>query len=126
MHQLRFNHVFVALMLLSILSAFVVPQKYTDRVRNVQGLFAPIARPIGALAEYVHGRVAPEKIQDNRSDEDIRRKIAEAEVTIANLEGQLEALKKLNADREMVGRVRPLCDPVSVVGAGTDTGRDTL
>src|SRR5947199_248959 len=106
MFQLRFNHVFLGLMLLSGLSAFVIPQKYSDRVRNIQGVFAPVARPISALAGWAHGRIAPEKVSDKRQDEDIRRENDELRVALASVEGQLEALRKLNSDRELLGRIR--------------------
>jgi hypothetical protein len=66
-----------------------------------------------------------EEVADKRGDADIRRENDELKVTVASLEAQLEAMKKLNADREMVGRVRPYCTPVSVVGP--DSGeRDSL
>ena len=47
MSYLRFQHVFVGLLGLSALSAFVVPPKYTYRIEpNLQAVFAPVARTV--------------------------------------------------------------------------------
>ena len=56
--------IFVGLMALSFLSAFVIPQSYGDRVRNVQGLFAPVARPLGALGAWVRGKGSADRVAE--------------------------------------------------------------
>ena len=43
--RLRFNQVFVGLLVLAILSAFVLPADLTNRLRGLQGLFAPVGTP---------------------------------------------------------------------------------
>jgi hypothetical protein len=124
MPQVRFNHVFVGLMVLSFLCAFVIPTEYSDRVRNVQGLFAPVARPAGAIGGWIRGRTSPEKVEDKRPDFDIRRENDELKVAIANLEAQLEFVRKSDASLN-VGALRPLCARVPVVGSDSGT-RESL
>ena len=121
MFQLRFNQVFVGLMALSFLSAFILPQKYSDRVRNIQGLFAPVARPSAAIGSWFRGHVFPDQpSDDHRRDADIRAQNDELKVKLANVEAQLEALHRQSQERESVGPVGKYSVPCSVIGVGSD------
>jgi len=52
MSWVRFNHVFAALLILSALSAFVIPERYTTKAQpQLQGLFYPVAKPARAIGE---------------------------------------------------------------------------
>ncbi|MGH7214582.1 MAG: rod shape-determining protein MreC [Tepidisphaeraceae bacterium] len=133
MSRLRFKHIFVALLVLALLSAFVLPARYTTPARaTAQGLFAPVAKPANALARSLHTRFVGDKRVDDanpagppRPAQDVLAENERLRVALANLTSQLDGLKRLNADREMLGDVRPLCKPVAVVGS--DSGpRESL
>jgi cell shape-determining protein MreC len=124
MFQLKFNQVFVGLLGLSFLSAFVVPARFTNPVRNLQGLFAPVARPARALGYALHARFArPET--DNRSVADVKDENIRLRAELASLTGQLDELKRINGDRERLGDLRPLCTPFPVLGSDP-ASRDSL
>jgi cell shape-determining protein MreC len=55
-----------------------------------------------------------------RTVDQLRGENEKLRLTVANLTSQLASLKQLNADRQMLGDVRPLCEPFPV--AGTDSG----
>jgi cell shape-determining protein MreC len=124
MSHIRFNHVFAALLLLSGLSAFVIPRQVTDPVRaQVQNVFAPVAWPVRQLASSVKDRFEGEKIDEGspttqpRSNGQILLENEDLRLEVASLQAQLDALKELNADRQKLGDVRALCTPVPVMGS---------
>jgi hypothetical protein len=133
MSRIRFNHVFIALVLGSAISAFVLPVRVTDRLRApVQILFAPVSRPVHVAAAGVLDRISPERIVDEgtvggvrREAEDVVTENQQLRLAVASLTGQLEELKRINADREALGDVRQLCMPVPVAG-GDAGGRESL
>ena len=117
MSHLKFNHVFVVLMVLSAASAFAVPLRMTNIARaQFQNLVAPIARPIGSFAHYVHGKVARPQKLDSRDATVIAVENDHLKTTIASLQAQVRALQDLTAERQLLGDVLPLCTPVPVVG----------
>ena len=124
MFQLKFNQVFVGLLGLAFLSAFVLPARFTNPVRNLQGLFAPVARPARAVGYAVHSRFAPPP-RDDRKVEDVKDENLQLRAQLANLSGQLEELKRINGDRERLGDLRPLCTPFPVLGSDP-ASRDSL
>jgi len=123
MSFLKFNHVFGALMLLSLASAFFIPQNISGRARaQVQNIFAPIARPVRLLAGAVHDKFAGEKSVDLASPdhprdlEQVRRENDQLRQQNASLSRQLENLKELNADRSQLGELRKFCTPFEIFG----------
>ena len=124
---------FVALMALCFLSAFVLPERYTMPVRSpVQGLFAPVSWPTHALAGAVYRRLNPDPIVDGGSpgqprpskavydeNQDLRAQLAELRV-------KFDQLARLNADRQTVGNIFPLCQPATVTGVDSSGVRETL
>src|SRR4051812_22595122 len=102
MFRFRFNQVFVALLCLSFLSAFVIPAAYTNRVRNLQGIFAPVSRPARAIGYALHNRFAP-PAPDSRDAADVKEENHQLRAELASLSGQLEELKRINADRSNLG-----------------------
>ncbi len=118
--SLRFNQVFVGLIALSFFSAFVVPARFTNPVRSIQGIFYPVARPSRAIAGAIRGRLEKPP-QDTRAVADVREENQQLRMMVASLSGQLEELQRINADRELAGDFRKLCTPVAVLG--NDAGR---
>ena len=126
MSYLRFQHVYVGLLGLSALSAFVIPPKYTLKVEpQIQGLFAPIARPAGLIADWLHNRVSPPALKDQRKNEDIREENRHLWAQVASLSTQLEELRQRVAERSKLGDVGRLCTLVKVVG-GDPGSRDSI
>jgi cell shape-determining protein MreC len=123
MSRLRFNHVFVPLMGLSLVSAFVVPARFTDRLRGIQGVFSPVSRPVRALALWFEGKF--ETPVDQRPDKDIRDENERLKASLAHLTGQVESLQKMAADRRRLGDLGELCIPAQVMGADA-AGRESL
>jgi cell shape-determining protein MreC len=120
MFRLRFNEVFVGLLLMSFCTAFVVPSRFTNPVRSIQGLFYPVAMPARAIGLALDRRFSrPPK--DDRSVVDIRDENSRLQQQVATLTAQLDELQRVNADRQVMFEVRKLCTPVPVIGndAGT-------
>lgn len=118
---IRFNHVFTALMLMSVATAFLIPKRISTRATaHVRGVFAPIAIPFHRAASALHTAFVAPNPTDRRPEAAVRAENEYLRVELANLQTQLEALKRINADRELLGPLRPHCTPMAV--AGTDTG----
>lgn len=133
MSQLRFNHVFVFIMLASGLSAFVLPRGVSDAVRGkLDNLLIPIAAPVHSMAGSINSRFAgappvPADAKGQaRSPTDLQEEIAHQKVTIASLSAQLDELRKRDAAQEALGEeLRKFCRVVQVWGS--DAGvRQTL
>lgn len=117
MAKIRFNHVFFALLALSFLSAFVFDKK-TDALRpQFQGLFAWVSKPVFRVSSTVSEKLAARENPDPRSAATLSQENDALRVAVASLEGQLTALRQLNAERELVGPARALSIPAAVTGA---------
>lgn len=134
MSNLRFNHVFTVLMLLSLVSAFFFPPEATNPGRaHLQGLFSPISRPARGIAGVVYRRFHRDAVVDDGSPDSPRpaqtvleenRQLRER---LALLSLKFDQLNQLNADRQLVGDdLRPLCKPATVTGADSSGVRETL
>jgi cell shape-determining protein MreC len=120
----RFSQVFAFLIALSLLSVFVLPAKYTNPVRSIQALFAPVSRPSRAIAWRVRDRLAPPQ-RDVREAAVVKDENERLKTEVMNLTGQLEELRRIDQDRNRLGDIRQYCTPFPVVGS--DPGqRDSL
>jgi len=122
--RLGFNQLFAAILGVCFVSAFVLSPRFTDPVRSaVQGMFAPVARPVRLVAGAVRGRL--EKSNDLRAPKSISEENERLRATVTSLMGQIEELQKLAADVRRLKDVGRLCTPMIVIGS--DTGpRDSL
>lgn len=124
---MRFTHVYYLLLALSALSAFVIPQRFTDGGRPmVATLLTPVAQPARAVAAWATGRFNPPAPRgDGRPSEQLFQENDELRLANVKLIYDLEELRKVNGEREKLGDVRELCTPVAVIG--NDPGqRDAL
>jgi hypothetical protein len=128
-----FNSLFTALMLISFISAFLIPPKFTNPARaQLQGLFAPISRPVRSLTETIYSHFHHEKAIDDsppglpRSDESLLEENRLLKMNITNLLSKLELLTQLNEDRKLVGNLRLLCTPAAVTGVDASGVHDSL
>jgi cell shape-determining protein MreC len=126
MSAVKFNQVFVGLLILSILSAFVINPKYTNRVRNFQGLFAPVALPVRHLAAAAKERLSKPEEPDHRDLTVVRAENAELRTTLMGIMGQLEQLKQTDEERRQLGHLRPLCSTMKVAGDDTGTNESLI
>jgi cell shape-determining protein MreC len=127
MSRVRFNHFFFVLMFLACISAFVVPQRYTDKAEpQIQGLFAPVALPARWAGNLLQRRIGPAEQGDTRPVAAIQEQNDYLTQQNAWLTQELDEMRKLNDERDRVGvDIRKRCTPVSVIGS--DSGnRDSL
>jgi hypothetical protein len=127
MSYIKFNHVFLGLMALSFLSAFVFPRKITERVQTqVNRFFTPVSWPMSHLAARIE-RMFPERVRDEgspgnpRPSDQVYRENSELRQVVASLSGQLERLRQREAEREKLGQISDLCTRFSVAGADPGT-----
>jgi hypothetical protein len=120
---MSFNQVFALLMLGSLLASLLLPTRWPDRFKGTfQGVFSPLSRPVASVAAGVQARLGSRPPTDEtapatpRSPDDVYRENTDLRMLVVSLEGQLQALRELNAERERVGPVRRLCIPVRVAG----------
>ncbi len=126
MSALRFHHVFFLLMLLALVSAFALsPERSAKLTPQIQTLFAPISRPAASLGRAIDARIHKQTKVDPRPTEDILDENEELRVANASLMAQLDALKVLNRDRDLLGDVRKLSKTYAVIG-GDAGGKQTL
>jgi cell shape-determining protein MreC len=128
MSWVRFNHVFAALLVLSALSAFVIPERYTSKAEpQLQGLFYPVAKPARAIGAAISGRVSsrPDPT-DTRDGATLREENAELRQELAARLRELEESRLREGERAQLGLLRELCTPVKVVGPDTAASREGL
>src|SRR2546421_5003441 len=122
----RFNQFFVGLLALSLLSAFVIPSRYTNPVRSIQRLFAPIAWPARGVGAALRGRFTPQK-HDDRAADDVKTENEHLRALVVSMTGTLEEMRRINADRDLVPDiVRSLSTPFRVIGSDPTAHRDSL
>ena len=128
MQSLRFNHVFLALLLFCAFSAFLLP-RFVDPARApLQNVFFLVSKPARSTAQWFRNRVEPRRTPDSyspdhpRSDSEIRAENLEYHDTIANLLTRLQALEQAESQRAAMGALRNLCTPFGVTGGDTAAG----
>src|SRR4026208_300524 len=101
MSGIKFNHVFAALLVLSALSAFVIPQRYTARAQpQVQSLFQPVARPVRSVAGWINERLIKPPARDARDKQTIIDENEELKQETARLTHILTEVKRLGEEGE--------------------------
>jgi cell shape-determining protein MreC len=125
--RIKFNHVFAALMLLSAVGAFAVPQRYTTKLQpQVQNLFSPVARPVRSVAGWAHDRLATPAAPDPRDPGVLAAENESLRQEIATLYYRVATLERINEERAAVGDLRQVCTPVAVDGDDTSGSRRGL
>jgi cell shape-determining protein MreC len=122
---LRFTTVFVGLLALAFVSAFVLPPELGNRLRGVQAVFAPVSRPTRAVASAARNKIAPHRHNDTRDVTVVKDENERLRVMVMSLSGQLEELRRVANDLDKLGDVRQHCTRFKVVGDDSGT-RDSL
>src|SRR5438067_13703270 len=109
MSWVRFHHVFAALLVLSALSAFVIPERYTTKAQpQLQGMFYPVARPARAFATALSGRLSKPDVTDTRDAQTLREENAELRQELAGRSRELEEMRLREGERARLGTLRDL------------------
>src|SRR5690349_689127 len=115
MSPIKFNSIFYVLLGIAALSAFIIPQQYTDKVEpQIQGLFYPVSAPARWAGSAVERRLGAPEPADPRPVASIRKENDRLALEVARLTHELEELRKLDADRAALGDLRRYCTPVPV------------
>ena len=128
MSNTRFNNVFLGLVFASGFCAFAVPPEYANLLKGrLDGLFAPVAGPVMWVAGAISWRLrGPSEGSAARLTlDDARREVERLRAQVAALTVQLEELRRLNANRELVGEARKYSVPIRVIG-GEGGARESL
>lgn len=134
MSHVRFNQVFIALVVLAGLCSFVAPVRLGDALRgNVDGIFAPVSIPIRKLADQFSTRfrpaaavVAPD-LDLSGVPEAAKQEIQRLRARVVSLSSQLADIEQIKLGRELVGDAAPYCAPFKVSSADVGEGhRRTL
>jgi hypothetical protein len=121
----RFNYVFITLLLIAATCAFFVPQEKSGRIRGqADVLFAPVTVPLRQVAAAISrrlgkGREMPlvDGAGPGKSPADAKAEIDQLLGKVANLTMQLEAMQRINAGRDLVGDARKYSMPFKVIGS---------
>lgn len=117
MAYLKFQHVFGGLMALSAVTAFVIPSRFIQpNAPAVEVLFAPVARPAGAISRWARDKFAPPLSTDRRADNQVKIENQVLRDEVSSLSMQLTELKAAEGERIKIGAIRRLCTPYAVVG----------
>jgi cell shape-determining protein MreC len=126
MSGIKFNHVFAALLFISALSAFVIPQRYTARAQpQVQSLFQPVARPVRSVAGWLNERLIKPPPRDTRDFDTIVAENEELRQETARLTHALVEFRRREEEWARLGPIRDSCTLLKVVGPDTG-GRESL
>jgi cell shape-determining protein MreC len=126
MFNLKFNQVFVGLLVLSFTSSFLLPPDIARSLRGVARLFTPVAWPARRIGSAMRERLAPEQTNDQRQTEDVKLENAELKVLAHNLAGQLDEMRRINGELEAVGEMRVMCTRFRVLGNDPSPARESL
>ncbi len=120
-------------MVVAFYAAFLLPAKYsTPGVEQLQGIFAPVSKPIRAVARFMYRRFHPDAVTDDRSPAVPREESTVFEENhallsaYASLQVKFDQLSQLDADRQAVGDIRKLCKPATVTGSEVSGLREAL
>lgn len=127
MPRARFGRIFALLMLLSIVSAFLIPPARSQRLKpNVQAIFLPVSWPATGVGRWLSGRMGDQTWNDRRSVDAIKAENAELRTNVFNLTERLNRESVKSAQREAISaKLRDRGVWVTAVGGDAGT-RQTL
>ena len=133
MSQSRFNAIFMLLMAIALVNAFILPPRTTNPIRkDFEGLFYPVSRPVNRLAGIIARRFEKTEVVDAgspdtpRPAETILEENRHLRDALASLQVKYDQLAQLNADRASVGNVRDICQPYKIAGTDSSGLRESL
>jgi cell shape-determining protein MreC len=119
--RVQFNQVFVVLLTLSFLSAFVLPRRMTDLSRMpIQTLLIPISRPTYRLANAIRGHFEAQTVEDTRPIQTIEQENLGLKQQIQEMSFQIQHLEQRADERASLGGFESYCTRFEVSGADSD------
>lgn len=122
MAAIKFNHVFWLLMVGGVATSLALKPSTADGLRAPVGLlFAPVSEPVSRGSVWINERIEMGKkpgagVPGARTFDEVDSENATLRNQLVSLMMQLDELKQLNQDREMMGDVRNRAVPARVVG----------
>lgn len=131
MSQVRFNHVFVGLMGLGVISAYAIPPWITERAKGkADALLYPVSKPVRAIAAAMNEKYGSVQLPPGQTRERNRSEISieneELRQEVAWLTQQLDALKLVEAENKRLGKMLDYFKQVDVIGGDSSPGRESL
>jgi cell shape-determining protein MreC len=119
---LRFSQTFFALMVLSFVSAFILPQRVTDLGRTpFEALLIPISRPSYRIANAIRGHFVREAAEeDTRPAQAIEQENLVLKQQVQIMSAEIERLAQRADERERLGGFESLCERFEVAGTDSD------
>ena len=127
MQSIRFNHVFLALLLFCACSAFLLPRYVGAARAPVQNIYFPVSRPTRLIVQWLLNRVDHRGTPDAyspehpRSDDDIRQENLDLHQQVLNLTMLLQKMEQVESQRAAMGDLRNYCVPFKATGGDTGT-----
>jgi cell shape-determining protein MreC len=124
MSPVRANQIYLALMAMAFLFAFVLPEHWSHTVgEHIEGIFTPIAGPSRRVAAGLYQRLSKESAVDPRSKEAIATENDRLRQEVVRLQTELSRLQVLDAQSKALGDLRTLCTHFSATNdSGTRDG----
>jgi cell shape-determining protein MreC len=129
---LRFRQLFILAMVVALAGAFLVPPSLTSRAQGkADVLLYPVVKPVRSIAAAIQRRFGgprplPPGETKPRADADLSAENAALRQQVTFLIHHLEELKLVEADRKRLGPLLNYFKPVTVVGADSSPGRESL
>jgi cell shape-determining protein MreC len=131
MSKTRFNQLFVAMMLMGLLSSLVISPAVTGRAKGKEEvLLIPVIKPVRVIAamfrsKYGHKELPPGETTV-RKDPEVAAENSELRQQIVFLNRQLEDLRLVESERKHLGKLLDYFKPVSVIAGDATPGRESL
>src|SRR5438445_1148736 len=131
MSHIRFNQLFILLMVLGLAGALAIPASVTDRAKGKEDLLLyPIVKPIRGIAaifqrKYGHKTLPPGETAP-RLEGDVMAENTVLRQDVISLRKQLEELRLVESERKNLGPLLDYFKPVSVLNNDATPGRESL
>lgn len=117
MSAIKFPHVFAALLIISGVCAFFVPERYTVRAQpQVQSIFQPVAWPVRSVARWMNEHLFKPPPRDARDKDTIVSENEELRQEVARLTTVVDKYRQREDLLGKLGSIRELCKLFQVVG----------
>lgn len=131
MSQLRFNHVFLGLMGLGVITSYFIPPWITRRAEGkADVLLVPVSKPVRAIASGLSDKYGSKPLPPGQTRERTHSEVftenEQLRQEVAWLTRQLEELKLVEAEQKRLGSLLNYFKLVDVIGGDATPGRESL
>ena len=126
MGQFRSQNLFYLLMTIAFVVTFILPARTSSKLRPQAGiLFAPVSRPVAAIARMIGGRTQVVNANDHRSDDSVRMENESLRAEVSRLMAVLNESSRRDRELAGLGAIKDRCVVAQVAGADT-SGRESI